>query len=511
MRAHSRFYCTAVSLCLLLAGGALSGLQGCDAEPRSRDTRSLHAAFPDQAGEVLESGEPLVAVEDGFTIEASDRSDWQRRARLGAVLPMRGDGAIRFEMPDGFTVHVRELGASGEGTALDRAVAYPRASGTSYWAATGTGYEEWLLLDPGAASAERAAATWEVEGAILEQEGDVVLLSDQAGVARIRVTAPRAYAVGGRAIEAHLVVRGAAIELWVDSGGAAALVDPAWTPAASMHSPRVDHTATRLPDGRVLVAGGRNGASLATAELYDPGVNTWTIVPPMKHAHFYHTATLLGGSRVLVTGGYDVSTTNSTIYAEIYDTGLNTWTAVAPMGVSRSNHTATLLQSGKVLIAGGTSNALTSLANAETYDPGANIWASTGSMGTPRYSHTAELLASGEVLVLGGNDSTAAFLYTATTALYNPTTNSWTAAQSLGVPRGYFASALLPDGTVLAIGGISTNSALLSSAERYNRLTNLWTPAGSMSVARYLHAATVMSDSKVMVQGGYIPSACRVT
>ncbi len=65
------------------------------------------------------------------------------------------------------------------------------------------------------------------------------------------------------------------------------------------------HTATLLPNGKVLVAGGFNGGFtiLTSAELYDPASGSWTATGSLNTARAYHTATLLPNGKVLVAGG----------------------------------------------------------------------------------------------------------------------------------------------------------------------------------------------------------------
>ena len=64
------------------------------------------------------------------------------------------------------------------------------------------------------------------------------------------------------------------------------------------------HTATLLPNGKVLVAGGANGSGfLASAELYDPATGTWSATGSLNTARYQHTATLLADGKVLVVGG----------------------------------------------------------------------------------------------------------------------------------------------------------------------------------------------------------------
>jgi hypothetical protein len=181
--------------------------------------------------------------------------------------------------------------------------------------------------------------------------------------------------------------------------------DPAsgtWSTAAPMISVRWGHTATRLLNGKVLVTGGcTNGygtANLRAAEVYDPGSGTWSTSAPMASARWAHTATLLPNGKVLVTGGNNGSSDLAS--AEVYDPASGTWSTAAPMAAPHPAHRATLLLSGKVLVSGSGSDPTPP--SAEVYDPAANTWSAAAPMTTPRAHHTATRLPNGQVLVTGG-------------------------------------------------------------------------------------------------------------
>ena len=143
-----------------------------------------------------------------------------------------------------------------------------------------------------------------------------------------------------------------------------------WTATGSLNTARQDHTATLLPDGKVLVVGGYNGSHLTSAEVYDPATGAWSVTTgSLNTACVAHTATLLPNGRVLVAGGY-----NSSGYltsAEVYDPATGAWTATGPLNTARVAHTATLLPNGKVLVAGGYNDS-SYLTSAEVYGPAAS-------------------------------------------------------------------------------------------------------------------------------------------
>src|SRR5215470_13841058 len=131
-----------------------------------------------------------------------------------------------------------------------------------------------------------------------------------------------------------------------------------FTSTGSMVSSRSNHTATRLLDGRVLVAGGFDFDSiqLASAELYDPATGAWTTAGSLNSPLVAHTATALPNGKVLVAGGIWFSAGYgpfSTSRSQLYNPTNGIWSYPGSLAQPRHGHTATLLPNGKVLVAGG--------------------------------------------------------------------------------------------------------------------------------------------------------------
>lgn len=187
-----------------------------------------------------------------------------------------------------------------------------------------------------------------------------------------------------------------------------------------MRTGRASHTASLLPNGAVLVAGGANAAgdALASSELFTTATG-WVLTGKMNSAHADHTASLLSNGKVLVAGGENVSGVSQTV-AEIYTPSTGKWTLTGRLHTPRQEQTAIRLSNGNVLVAGGSlvTVATTSiLASAELYNPSTGVWSITGSLRNARTGHTVTLLNNGLVLAAAGSDSANEL---ATAELYTP-------------------------------------------------------------------------------------------
>lgn len=289
-----------------------------------------------------------------------------------------------------------------------------------------------------------------------------------------------------------------------------------WVYTGSLGTGRRDHTATLLNDGRVLVTGGDNDGypkvdgGLFSAELYDPVTGIFSATGSMSADRYYHTATRLPDGKVLVAGGDNnfggaVSTywDGGLASSELYNPATGTFTGTGSMRTARFFHTATLLQNGMVLMAGGRD--VETLASSELYNPATGTFAYTGTMGQDRYSHTATLLNNGRVLIAGGYKIGTNGGPLSSAEIYDPATGLFTPTGAMGTPRVRPTATILPDGRVLIVGGINGPDYryALTSAEIYDPATGLFTPTGYMSSKRDSHTAVRLDDGNVLVVGGY--------
>lgn len=290
--------------------------------------------------------------------------------------------------------------------------------------------------------------------------------------------------------------------------------------SATMQHPRQAHTATRLPDGRVLLLGGSQDGSVivSTGDIYDPVTDSCSPIPDMAVPRVLQTATLLDDGRVLVVGGLgtfdfvDVSAAlnSATSSCEIYDPISNSWSPAPALPNGRVGHGASKLGDGRVLITGGLEVAqfvipIPSISNdCRRYDPGTNSWLATASFDGDRALHAQVTLPNGDALIGGGADGNIVFLSLApidTTRRYDHVTNTWTNTASLQFARAH-PNLLYTGSELVMTGGVSVLdiTTLTGVPTQQIEVTDLgvlsWTHAGDMILGRELALSTVIDDGQ---------------
>ncbi|MGA3058599.1 MAG: protein kinase [Candidatus Limnocylindrales bacterium] len=241
-----------------------------------------------------------------------------------------------------------------------------------------------------------------------------------------------------------------------------------WIALPPMETPRSQATVTDLGNGRVLVVGGwiRSNGSDAwtatdTAEIYDRASNTWVWTHAMSTARALATATKLEDGRVLVAGGDQAWSSSSAQQvlssAEIYNPSDGSWSGAGNMSAPRAAASAGLLPNGHVLVAGGWANGNKyGMASVDQFDPNAG-WSRVGDMPGPHAQGRLVTLRDGRVLMMAGLDS--AGKATPTVELYNPNTSTWVRTGSLQQGIYWPAAVVLSDGRVLVVGGWNDTAA----------------------------------------------------
>jgi galactose oxidase len=273
-----------------------------------------------------------------------------------------------------------------------------------------------------------------------------------------------------------------------------------------------------LSDGRVLINGG--GPDVANTSLFDSLANTWAADALMNQIRWYNVSAMLPDGRVFTMGGNRLSGLDGR--GEIWTAG-GSWQVVAgaamtpllttdPTNRSQEHPRLFVAPNGKIFVPGPTPNM-------QWYDlTGSGTVTSAGPRGDDVFSQNdvTVLFNVGKFLKAGGNTN-----YDMTNAATTPSSaNAYVidvnggglAAVTKIAPlihaRAYATGVLLPDGTVLVVGGLNNGKAFsdtgaILTPELFDPTSSTWRELAPMLVPRTYHSvALLMPDARVFVGGG---------
>ncbi len=281
----------------------------------------------------------------------------------------------------------------------------------------------------------------------------------------------------------------------------AELYDPSgnrFIPAGEMNVARVGHAAVLLRSGKVLIVGGWIGhGATDAAELYDPASGKFTLIHKMAAVRGRPSVTLLADGDVLVAGGGDSDGPGGVSSAEIFRAASGKFEAVGSMHAGRVSHSATLLNDGRVLLAGGRGSTVTN--SADLYDPKTRQFTPTGNLITARYKQTAGLLPDGRVLIAGGSDDRDWHGSLDAAEIYDPHTGRFTATSPLHDSRFKLPdeAAQLPSGALLIAGGSKEIEIFDPTSGKFS------VASGQIGDAWHFMSETRLQDGRVLLTGGY--------
>jgi len=259
-------------------------------------------------------------------------------------------------------------------------------------------------------------------------------------------------------------------------------------------------------DGRLLTAGGHNGAGVGTGDVtvFDAATRQWTALPSIVYPRWYPSLVQLADGRALTIGGA-ISRPDTAWIPEAFTLGASSWTEF-PIAQKDVGEYPVMFQGpgGRVFV----SEYETSMS--WWLDPSASTpalaWTPLGR--SPAASGPGVMYRPGQVLMAGGGTLNADPVVTSAGVIdLNQPTPSWRQVGSMQYGRSQHNLVILPDGKVLVVGGanevslISTNGVL--PAEIWDPATEQWTTVAAMTRPRMYHSiALLLPDGRVLAAGG---------
>jgi hypothetical protein len=270
-----------------------------------------------------------------------------------------------------------------------------------------------------------------------------------------------------------------------------------WTTTGPLVTPR-NASARKLPDGRVLLAGGTDSQhALGTTEIFDPRTLTFSPGPDLPNPREGALFTLADGT-LIVAGGlnWSVGFREDLLTADILTPDAASWRTVQLTG-ARSSTSVVLLPDGTLLAAGGSGpRAL--------YSDAVRVDLRTGSVrrlpDTPKPGFLGfdAVLGDGRVIFIGPQNNTF--------TIFDPATEKWSVGTH-DLP-GESPLVVLPDGSALVLGGYEVHAddgyqtPFLNRVYGFDPRSDEWSEFSPLLAQRDLPTSTLLPDGRVLVVGG---------
>ena len=270
-----------------------------------------------------------------------------------------------------------------------------------------------------------------------------------------------------------------------------------------------------LPDGRVILAGGQDGAdpgsfrnAIPWVKAYSPESDAWERLPDLQHqaGRWYPGLARLADGSFLAMGGGTAPNAERTATCERYDLGMQAWSYTGSMLNPCEFPPSALLYTGEVLA---------TWSPPQLYDPETGAWRLTGDFNQPERlwpghsDHSLRMLADGRAIALGivgGPDANAVM-----GEIYDPATESWSLTANPDLLRFQCEVVQLPDGRILVAGGEAQASpppvedvlGIVKWCDLYSPASDAWRRVADMNWFREYHAVTLLlPDGRVAMTGG---------
>ncbi|MCA8977693.1 MAG: hypothetical protein KDC98_23415 [Planctomycetes bacterium] len=281
---------------------------------------------------------------------------------------------------------------------------------------------------------------------------------------------------------------------------------------AALQAPRAAAVVCEVGDGDLLLVGAAGNDRFRFRSLDS------VAGPAMVTPRGLPAAARLNDGRYLFAGGVD-GTGAAIAACEIYDPATDTFTAVANMRTIRAGHAAATMANGRVLVVGGTNNftdlltaAASTLNTAEIYDPNTNTWTAAPNIGGRRLVPALSTLSNGKTMISGGIEVTVFFgipiAVSSTTAvqLFDPTTNSWSNGPAMPAGRAYHhdSQVTLADGRVLMSGGVLVPSLAGAANATSIRNADIYDPVANSWTATMMAADRTTHTATRLANGTVI-------